>query len=184
MKQQIKNPALSDSKFVFDEVMQMDIDFHQLNLTRRSSYLPLPEWLARKKAIINPCNKDLECFKWAIIAVSRWEEIDSHPERISKLKRFKADFNWVGVGFPVSFRDMKGFESRNQISINVLAIKDRQIYICRKGGNYKRVINLMLITENNRKHYVAIKSLSNYYLVLINYYLVKTPNIWGKNTFV
>ena len=29
-----------------------------------------------------------------------------------------------------------------------------------KGGNYKRVINLMLITENNRKHYVAIKSLS------------------------
>ena len=44
--------------------------------------------------------------------------------------------------------------------INLLAIEDRQIYICRKGGNYERTINLMLITENNRKHYVAIKSLS------------------------
>ena len=28
MKQQIENPALSDSKFVFDEVIPMDIDFH------------------------------------------------------------------------------------------------------------------------------------------------------------
>ena len=28
MKQQIENPALSDSKFVFDEVMHMNVDFH------------------------------------------------------------------------------------------------------------------------------------------------------------
>ena len=28
MKQQAENPALSDSKFVFDEVLHMDIDFH------------------------------------------------------------------------------------------------------------------------------------------------------------
>ena len=39
-------------------------------------------------------------------------------------------------------------------------VEDRQIYICRKGGNHERIANLMLITENNRKHYVAIKSLS------------------------
>ena len=67
MAQQIENLALSDSKFVFDEVIHMDVDFHQLNLMRGSSYLPLPDWLARKKAIINPHNEDLECFKWAVI---------------------------------------------------------------------------------------------------------------------
>ena len=71
MKQQIENPALSDSKFVFVEVMHMDVDFHRLNLTRESSYLPLPEWLACKKMIINPCNEDFECFKWVVIAFSR-----------------------------------------------------------------------------------------------------------------
>ena len=48
MKQQIENPALSDSMFVFDEVLHMDVDFHRLNLTRGSSYLPLPDWLAHK----------------------------------------------------------------------------------------------------------------------------------------
>ena len=31
---------------------------------------------------------------------------------------------------------IKGFEIKNRISINLLAIKDRDIYICRKGGNY------------------------------------------------
>ena len=127
---------------------------------RGSSYLPLPDWLACKKVIINPHNEDLECFKWAVIAAMRWEEIDRDPLRISKLKRFEIDFDWTGVGFPVSFRDIKGFESQNQILVNILAVDDRQIYICRKGGNYERIANLMLITENNRKHYVAIKSLS------------------------
>ena len=54
MAQQTENPALKDSKFVFDEVIHMNIDFHRLNLTRGSSYIPLPDWLAKKKVIINP----------------------------------------------------------------------------------------------------------------------------------
>ena len=28
MAQQTENPALSDSKFIFDEVVRMDVDFH------------------------------------------------------------------------------------------------------------------------------------------------------------
>ena len=107
MKQQIENPALSNCRFIFDEVLHMDVDFHRLNLTRGSSYLLLPEWLACKKAIINPKNVDQECFKWAIITALRWEEIDRDPQRISKLKKFEANFDWSGIGFPVSFRDIK-----------------------------------------------------------------------------
>ena len=90
----------------------------------------------------------------------RWEDINNNPERISKLKRFEKDFDWSGIGFPVSIKDIKKFEFRNQISINLLDIEGKQIYICRKRGNYEHIINLMIITENNRKHYVAIKSLS------------------------
>ena len=33
MAQQIENPALRNSKFVFDRVLHMDIDFHRLNLS-------------------------------------------------------------------------------------------------------------------------------------------------------
>ena len=87
-QKQQRPPKLSrDSKFVFDGVIRMDIDFHRLNLTRGSSYIPLPDWLAKKVAIINPKNSDMECFKWAVIAAMKWKDIDNHPERISKLRR-------------------------------------------------------------------------------------------------
>ena len=71
MKYQIENPALLNSRFIFEEVLYMDIDFHQLNLMRGSSYLPLPDWLAHKKAITNPKNENQECLKWAVITAER-----------------------------------------------------------------------------------------------------------------
>ena len=63
MEFQIENPALLNSRFVFDEVLHLDTNFYQLNLTRGSSYLPLPDWLVKKKVIINPHNENEECFK-------------------------------------------------------------------------------------------------------------------------
>ena len=159
MQQQIENPALKDSKFVFDGVVHMDIDFHRLNLTRGSSYIPLLDWLAKKGAIINPKNSDMECFKWAVIAAMKCKDIGDHPKRISKLRRHDDDFDWDRMKFPESFRDIKRFESRNEITINILAFESKKIYICRKGKECDRVANLMLITDHNNKHYVAIKSL-------------------------
>ena len=43
MKMQIENPALLNSRFRFDEILFLDTNFHHLNLTRGSSYLPLPD---------------------------------------------------------------------------------------------------------------------------------------------
>ena len=96
MKEQVENPALLNCRFVFDEVLFTNIGFHQLNLIRGSSYVPLPEWLADKKAIINPLNEDQECFKWAVIAASRWEEISKNPQPVSNLKKYELDFDWSG----------------------------------------------------------------------------------------
>ena len=163
MAQQIENPALRNSKFVCDRVLHMDIDFHRLNLTRGSSYVPLPDWLMKKKEIINPKNSDMECFKWAVIAAMKWEEIGNNPERVSKLRRYEGDFDWSDIEFPVSFRDINKFERNNEIGVNISAVENKKIYICRKGRDYNRIVNLMLITdvENpNKKHYVAVKSLS------------------------
>ena len=36
MKFQIENPALLNSRFVFDEALYLDVNFHQLNLMRGS----------------------------------------------------------------------------------------------------------------------------------------------------
>ena len=131
-----------------------------LNITE---YVPFPDWLMEKKAIINPKNADMECFKWAVIASMKWEEIDRDHERVSKLRRYEREFDWSDIEFPVSFRDINKFERNNEKGVNILAIESKKIYICRKGRDYDIIVNLVLITdvENpNKKHYVAVKSLS------------------------
>ena len=116
----------------------------------------------KKKAIINLKNSNMECFKWAVIAAAKWEKIDRDHQLVSTLKRYEKEFDWSGLGFPVSFRDINKFERNNEIGVNILAVENKKIYVCRKGKDYDRNANLMLIAneENpNRKHYVAVKSL-------------------------
>ena len=68
MKTQIENPALENSRLRFDDVLFMDINFYQLNLTQGSSYISLPDWVSRKGRVINPKNEsDEECFKWLLL---------------------------------------------------------------------------------------------------------------------
>ena len=157
MKFQIKNPALLNSRFVFDEFLYLDVNFHQLNLTRGSSYLPLPDWLASKKAIVNPHNDDEECFKSSVITAKN--EGMKDPQRISNLRKFMDNYDWSGLEFPVSIKDIGKFETRNNISVNVLAVEGRDIYIHRKGQRTGRKINLLMVSEDGIQHYTVIKSL-------------------------
>ena len=159
IKFQIENPVLLNSRFVFDEFLYLDVNFHQLNLTRGSSYLPLPDWIARKKAIVNPHNDDEKCFKWSVIAVEKVRMKD--PHRGSNLRKFTDNYDWSGLEFPVSIKDIGKFETRNNISVNVLAVEGRDIYIHRKGRRMMgQEINLLMVSDDGINHYTAIKSLS------------------------
>ena len=158
MKFQIENPALLNSRFDFDEFLYLDVNFHQHNLTRGSSYLPLPYWLARKKAIVNPHHNNEECFKWSVIAAEKVEMKD--PQHVSNLRKFMDNYDWSGLEFPVSIKDIGKFETRNNISVNVLAVEGRDIYIHRKGRRMDREINLLMVSDDGINHYTAIKSLS------------------------
>ena len=150
MKFQIENPVLLNSRFVFDEFLYLDINFHQLNLMKGSSYLPLPDWLARKKAIVTPHNDDEECFKWSVIVAEKVGMKD--PQRVSNLRKFTNNYNWSGLEFPVSIKDIGKFENRNNISVNVLAVEGGDIYIHRKGWRMGREINLLMVSENGIWH--------------------------------
>ena len=132
MKFQIENPVLLNSRFVFDEFLYLDVNFHQMNLMRGSSYLPLPDWLARKKAIVNPHNDDEECFKLSVIAVEKVGMKD--PQRVSNLRKFMDNYDWSGLEFPVSIKDTGKFETRNNISVNVLAVEVETFRFIEKAG--------------------------------------------------
>ena len=52
MAQQVENPRLRDSKFVFDKILQTDISCHRLMLTRDSSFIKLPHWFGKEESNI------------------------------------------------------------------------------------------------------------------------------------
>ena len=49
MRTQIFNLALVNSRFRFDEVLFLYVNFYLLNLTRGSCYLPLPDQIVNKR---------------------------------------------------------------------------------------------------------------------------------------
>ena len=125
MKTQIEDLALANSRFRFNEILFLDVNFHQLNLTRSSSCLPLPYQLANKRAVINPKNEnDNKCFKWAVIAALHYVDIKSHPEHISNLRKYVDNYDWSK--FPLSVKGISEFEKKNDVIVDVLGVEKKK----------------------------------------------------------
>ena len=122
IKTQIENPALPKSGFTLDSIMHLDISFHKLQLTRGSSYIKPPVWIANKEAVINPKNKkDEECFKWAVIAALHHEDIQKDLQRISKLEPYSDLVQLERAGLSCGSQHIDKFEKNNKdIAVNVL----------------------------------------------------------------
>ena len=95
-----------------------------------------------------------------MIAALEFPNINSHPERISNLILFSNNYDWSGLEFPVLTKDIGLFEINNDVSINVLVVEGREIYIHRKGRRTGRKVDLLFICEDGINHYTAIKILS------------------------
>ena len=146
--------------------MHLYINFHRLALTRGSSYIELPEWIKNKKVVVNPQNKDEECFKWAVIAALHHGDIKHNPERISQLRSYENQYNWKGLEFPVSIKKVNKFENNNPgIVVNVLFSKrkSQNIYTLRRSEHNvkcKKQFNLSIIEDGEKRYYTAIKNIS------------------------
>ena len=167
IKAQTEYLKLPESGFTLDKKMHLYIKFHKLLLTRGGSYIELPEWLKSKKAVINPQNKDEECFKWTVNEALHHKQIKHHPERISLLRPYENQYNWKGLEFPVSIKKIDKFEKNNPgKAVNVLFCKkeSQNIYIyitstSERNGNCKKQVNLFMIANGEKRHYNMIKSI-------------------------
>ena len=73
------------SGWYFKEVEKLEIHTAEFNPTKGSSYIPLPQRISNKKAIVNIKNKDEKCFLWCILRYLYPKE--THEERIKDLKK-------------------------------------------------------------------------------------------------
>ena len=55
------------SGWYFKEIVHLEIHTADFNPMRGSSYIPLPDWIVRKKAIVSIRNKDEKCFLWCVL---------------------------------------------------------------------------------------------------------------------
>ena len=139
------------------------IDSHYLNVTlykpqNGSSYIELPmEPRNSKKGLINMKNEDEECFRWCHIR--HLNPQTKYPERIKKEdKKMINELNYDGIDFPLSQKHYNKVEKQNSIRINVFGYEDGQpfpIHISKE--TFEDQMNLLLITKDEKKHYILIK---------------------------
>ena len=141
---------------------------HYLNVTKYepltgSSYIELPSELQNSRhGLINLKNRDNECFRWC--HVRHLNPRENNPQRIKKTdKLFVTQLNYEGIEFPVSVKHYNKVETQNNININVFGYENKQAYpIYVSKEKFENVMNLLLISDDEKNHYVYMKDFNRF----------------------
>ena len=149
------------SDWYFKEIYQFEIHTNEFRPMRGSSYIPLPDWIMRKRATINIQNKDDKCFLWSVLRYLHPRE--KNENRLSDLKQYEFSLNTKGITFPMKVKDINKFERLNPDipGINVFSNDGYTIYPLREvKKDCKNTIDLFLYEEDGKFHYSLIKNFS------------------------
>ena len=154
------------SGWVLDKLIKLDLHMLEFNPLRATSYIPLPEELRRKQAVINIQNKkDEKCFLWSVIAGTFLKDASIHdPQRPVQYREYEKRFNFEEIAFPMVLTDIPKFEQRNNISVSVYSYQEKTedrdgfIYPLKVSKeNLEQHVNLLLIANEDTNHYCYIK---------------------------
>ena len=150
------------SGWYFREIVHLEIHTVDYNPMRGSTYIPLPDWIMRKKAILSIRNKDEKCFLWCVLRYLHPR--DKNDFRLTDLKQYENSLNTKGIAFPVRVKDISKFEKLNPDipGINVFSVNERnKFYPLRMTQrDPRKTIDLFLYEEDGKYHYSLIKSFS------------------------
>ena len=120
-------------------------------------------WLRDKKEAIIKNNNS---FQNALDDALNYQSIETHPEKISKLKTYINEYNWEGIEFPEGPKDWKKFERNNKtIDLNTLFMKQNTetisvVYRSEYNNKHKTQVILLMTTDGKKRHYLAVTNLS------------------------
>ena len=128
-----------------------------INPMKGSSFIPLPDFIMRKKAIINLKNRNDR--KWYLHQCN-----NRHSDEVTDLKQYENELSFKGIDFSVKLKDITKFESQspNLPGINVFSINEqKKIYPLRLNEkDCQNSIDLCLYEEDRKSHYSFIKDFS------------------------
>jgi len=147
------------------------------------SFIPTPRWLALKRAIVNvQCFDDVRnSFQYSVLAGMNLFSSAHHKLRAAQYIPFLGTLNMNGIQTPVDISSIDKFEKQNpKTSVNVLGVDDDRDIICIRTSKFcsqrKHHVNFLMLTDQNKFHYVSIQSLSRLVTSRIKYN--------GKNIYV
>ena len=130
------------------------------NLIKLTSWL---RWLRSKKEATINVNNSLQN---APNDTLNYQTIEEHPERISKIKSYIIKYNLEGIKFSAWSEHWKKFKQNNKtVDLNILFVPHnteiiRVAYRSEYNHKCKNQVNLLMITDGAKWHYLAITNLS------------------------
>ena len=145
-----------DSGLVFGGICHADIKITLIENYSGQGVFTLPPALKSKTAVIN-VDTDTQCFKYAVLSILHYNDISKHRQRVSKYRPWENELKFDGIDDidNVNFKNIKKFEKLNQIKINVHVWEKIYKGVCynERKSNYDRVVNLLLVHNENDDHW-------------------------------
>ena len=174
LMESIDNFELQGSGWVLDQLLRLDLCVLKYDPLRASTYLPLPEKIRYKGAVINIKNSDKLCFLWSVIAGIYGDPDDLNPSCVTHYRKYQHEFKIDGIDMPMALKDIPKFEHMNDISISVYGFEAEKqdeegekevgfIYplkITREVAD--RHVNLLFLSSDDISHYCLIKNFSRF----------------------
>ena len=163
-------------------VLQLTLKYAKLNFLKGFGWNSLPEYLEKKKAIVNIKNNDNRSFGYALLYFLERKNLPKkNLQRPSYYtQQMFVDHNLHEIDYPISPNDVHRYEDQCQININLFTFFDFEgrncypLYISQK--NYPRKADLLYwdehyapisnfnrlfrdITKSNHQHHLCIRCL-------------------------
>ena len=157
--QKIEKFTKEGSGWMIDKCNTLFLNIAKYEPLKGSSYIPLPEVLANKKAIINVKNQDQECLRWALrSALFPAKKNLNSPYSYPK----QDNLNMEGIDFPTPISQINKIERQNNIALNVYGYERAVVpyHISGQPTEMPRINLLLLDDKQDNYHYCWIKHLS------------------------
>ena len=182
ISENISNFTENGSQWIFDEVIELNVNIIKYNPLKGSSYFDLPPVIKNKKGCINIKNNDQKCFLYSVICgiLHKHGLTPKDPQRVTKYYQYIYDENknekdiieikisdnkkysikHKFLKYPVDVTQIPKFEKENKIVINAFMWQDglRPLYVTNKWDD-PEAINLLLATKGNKTHWVLINNI-------------------------
>ena len=119
------------SGWVFSNFASLQQTLWHFDPLRASAFVPLPQWIREKKAVVNVTGTGDDCFKCAVLAgMHPVDKYEKNPNRMDKFVKHVNKYDFSFLHFPVLLSSIGSFAMTNNLSINVYGVEndEKEIY--------------------------------------------------------